>query len=133
MKKIYILILFVLLISFSSVSSLKLQVFFTIIEDIDSVFPSNFSGTFGTVKETFNYNVFRDFDKAVILKKFIFDIESFEEGDNLSEFSKLVNENNSKNIAVLNEKIKDLLGYEGNLNWMELEKLKTISEKKKKE
>jgi len=54
-----------------------------------------------------------------------------EDGDNLSEFSKLVNENNSKNIAVLNEKIKDLLGHEDNLNWTELEKLKTISEKKK--
>jgi len=54
-----------------------------------------------------------------------------EEGDNLSVFSKIVNKNNSKDIAVLSEKIKDLLDKEQNLNWTELEKLKIISEKKR--
>ncbi|MCK4859875.1 MAG: DNA-directed DNA polymerase II small subunit, partial [Candidatus Omnitrophica bacterium] len=48
------------------------------------------------------------------------------------EFSRLIEGENSKNIAVLSDKIKDILGCEQNLrlNWHELEKFKATSEKK---
>ena len=51
--------------------------------------------------------------------------------DNLSGFCKLIEKGHHKNIAVLNEKIRDILGLEGqNLNWLELEKLGIMLEKK---
>ena len=58
-------------------------------------------------------------------------LEYLENGKNLDEFSKLIEDKSSKDIMVLTEKIKDLLGHKQNtqLNWPELEKLKAISEK----
>jgi len=52
-----------------------------------------------------------------------------EDEENITEFSKLVEAKSFKDITVLGEKVKELLGYEKKLNWTELEKLKTISEK----
>jgi len=54
-----------------------------------------------------------------------------EDEENIMEFSKLVEGKNLKDITVLGEKVKELLGYEKKLNWTELEKLKAIPEKKK--
>ena len=51
--------------------------------------------------------------------------------DNLSGVCKLIEKGHHKNIAVLNERIMDILGLEGqNLNWLELEKLGMMLEKK---
>jgi len=52
-----------------------------------------------------------------------------EDEENLIDFSKLVKEESFKDITVLGEKVKELLGYEKKLNFTELEKLKVISEK----
>ena len=50
---------------------------------------------------------------------------------NLSEFCKLIERGYTKDITVLSEKIKDVLGPGSQkLNWLELEKLGVISEKK---
>ena len=57
-------------------------------------------------------------------------LEYLENEENLDKFSKLVEDNTLKDITVLSEKIKDLLGHEKSLNWTELEKLKVISRKK---
>jgi len=57
-------------------------------------------------------------------------LEYLENEENLDKFSKLISDNTLKDITVLSEKIKDLLGYEKSLNWTELEKLEVISEKK---
>jgi DNA polymerase II small subunit len=53
-----------------------------------------------------------------------------EDEKNLSEISKLIEDNTYKNITVLSEKIKDVLDHGKRLNWTELEKLETIYEKK---
>ncbi len=53
-----------------------------------------------------------------------------EDEKNLSEIVKIFEGNSPKDITVLSEKIKDILGYkQDDLNWAELEKLKAISEK----
>jgi len=57
-------------------------------------------------------------------------LEHLDNKENLSEFSKLVEDKTLKDVTVLSEKIKTLLGQEKHLNWMELEKLEAISEKK---
>ena len=51
--------------------------------------------------------------------------------DNLSEFCKLIEQGYTEDLTVLSEKIKDILGPGSqNLNWLELEKMGVISEKK---
>ena len=57
-------------------------------------------------------------------------LEHLDNKESLSEFSKLVEDKTLKDVTVLNEKIKTLLGQEKHLNWTELEKLEAISEKK---
>ncbi len=57
-------------------------------------------------------------------------LEHLDDEKNLSEFYKLIESSSVKDIAVLSEKIKDLLSHEEQLNWLELEKFKAISEKK---
>jgi DNA polymerase II small subunit len=59
-------------------------------------------------------------------------LDYLEDEKNLSEFSRLIEGENSKNMMVLSDKIKDFLGCEQNLhlNWPELEKYKATSEKK---
>lgn len=54
---------------------------------------------------------------------------------NLSEFCELIEDKYSENITVLNKKTKDFLGHKQKLqlNWVELEKFKAISEKKGKD
>ena len=54
-----------------------------------------------------------------------------EDEENLIEFSKLVKDESFKDITVLGEKVKELLGYGKKLHWTELEKLKAIPEKKR--
>ncbi|MCH8328766.1 MAG: DNA-directed DNA polymerase II small subunit [Nanoarchaeota archaeon] len=55
-----------------------------------------------------------------------------EDEKNLSGFSRLIEGENSKNMAVLSDKIKDIFecGQNSHLNWPELEKFKAASEKK---
>ena len=55
-----------------------------------------------------------------------------ENKEDLSEFYKLIEGKSSKYITVLNEKIKDILRHspDSKLNWLELEKLETISQKR---
>lgn len=51
--------------------------------------------------------------------------------NNLSGFCKLIEKDDTQNITVLSEKIRGMLGSEGQkLNWLELEKLSIILEKK---
>ena len=58
-------------------------------------------------------------------------LEYLSNDDNLSGFCKLIEKGHPKNIAVLNEKIMDMLDSEDqNLNWLELEKLGIMLEKK---
>jgi len=61
-------------------------------------------------------------------------LKHLENEKNLSEISRLIENKSSKDMAVLSEKIKDFFGHKQNLdlNWLEIEKLKTISEKKGK-
>jgi len=59
-------------------------------------------------------------------------LEQLENKKNFTDICKLIENNNSKNIIVLNKKIKELLTHPtiSQINWSELDRLKTISEKK---
>ena len=57
-------------------------------------------------------------------------LEHLEHEENFLEFSRLIDDKTLKDVTVLNEKIKRLLGRKQPLNWVELEKLEVISEKK---
>ena len=59
-------------------------------------------------------------------------LKHLEDEKNLSDFCKLIEGDNSRDVAVLSDKTRDLLGHEQNLqlNWLELEKFKATSEKR---
>ena len=59
-------------------------------------------------------------------------LSHLENEENLSEISKLIEDKSSEDIAILSEKMKDLLvsKQKSSLNWQELEKLEAISEKR---
>ena len=57
-------------------------------------------------------------------------LKHLDNGKNLLEISKLIEDESFNNIAVMSDKIKDFMGSKQQLDWLELEKLKAVSEKK---